>query len=497
VGSIQNTVRESFTPPSDGQTGSRSVSGIQQVNSFQNNSDITSVAPYCNPGSKTPQAPASPTKKPPLAPSNETDYHKRLRAREVELLENASVSSVLTTPSIEQNQVATTESLARKQLMAELKEASTLMAESQTPEAAEFWKNHVISLQARLRSLHYDEGNDQERAISPPRRPAPEPQPKPNPAESKEEMYASPTYGPASFNTEFFHPSMSPNGNLDHNSPYSKSQVRSSPYTTPVPDVMPSPYSHASNTSKQQEMGGDLVEVLAPADLPAGFQFEAELEGHRFLATVPYGGVKKGDTFSCVMREIGPQGPTIPVGGWRDRLCDCTKFGICHSVNINTIFCPLLSLGQVMTRLKLDAFGRPTRIRTDTWSSMWTITIFWIFMNVLIYLAFNYKWSNNLPLTTSDYLAVVILNLSGVIFTFSAVSATRAALREVYDIREYRFYDLEDNCCAMFCMPCTICQMHRHTAPYDQLEAHSCTKTGLRNHADLGFIESSMKPLSL
>jgi Cys-rich protein (TIGR01571 family) len=454
------------------------------------------VAPHIIPGSKIPQTPVSPTKKPPLAPSNETDYHKRLRAREVELLENASVSSVLTTPSIEQNQAATTESLARKQLMAELKEASILMAESQTPEAADFWKNHVISLQARLRSLHYDEGTDQERPISPPRRP--EPQPNPNVVkQSQEELYTTPNYGPANYSNEFFHPNATPNSNVDRNSPYSKSQVRSSPYTTPIPEAMPSPYSHASNSSKHQEMGGDLVEVLAPADLPAGFQFEAELEGQRFLATVPYGGVKKGDTFSCIMRELSPQGPSIPLGGWRDRLCDCTKFGICHAVNINTFFCPLLSLGQVMTRLKLDALGRPTRIRTDTWTSMWTITIFWIVMNILIYVAFNYKWSNNLPLTTPDYLAVIILNLSGIIFTFSAVSATRAALREVYNIREYRFYDLEDNCCAMFCMLCTICQMHRHTAPYDQLEAHACTKTGLRNHADLTFIESSMKPLSL
>ena len=111
-------------------------------------------------------------------------------------------------------------------------------------------------------------------------------------------------------------------------------------------------------------------------------------------------------------------------------------------------------------------------------------------MNTIIYLAFNYKWARRLPLTIPDYIAVSVLNLVGVVYTLSAVSATRAAARERYLIREYRFYDLEDNCCATFCMPCTICQLHRHTVPYDQLEAHVCTKTGLPANTRLDFMNA-------
>jgi Cys-rich protein (TIGR01571 family) len=502
--------------------GSRSVSGLQQVNSFQNTSEsVGSFAPPMS-NARLPPTPVSPTKRPPLAPSSESDnralrnleeQHKRLRAREVELHENASVASVLTSPSIEQQHAATSESLARKQLLAELREASTLMAESQTPEAAEFWKNHVISLQARLRSLHNETDSENMRPISPPRRPPSKTSPRIEhhrsvPKNTKEELLSTPNYGPPKYSTEFFHPPLEASepkpremNQLSYaqqqsgrNSPFVDKR-RSSPYLGAAPPPLEpammknsdgiDPAKHLSTGS-----GADRVDVVSPADLPAGYQFEAEIDGHRFLATVPFGGAKRGETFSCVMRELTPSGPSVPTGAWRDRLCDCTKFGTCHPVNLNTIFCPLLSLGQVMTRLKLDAFGRPTKLGGNTWSTMWTITIFWIAMNVIIYMAFNFKWVHHLPLTIPDYIAVTALNVAGIAFTLYAVAATRAAAREIYHIREYRFYDLEDNCCATFCTPCTICQLHRHTVPYDQLEAKACTKTGLDPDVRLDFIKT-------
>ena len=49
---------------------------------------------------------------------------------------------------------ATSENLARQQLVAELREASNFMAQSKTKEASNFWRNHVLELQARLRTLH-------------------------------------------------------------------------------------------------------------------------------------------------------------------------------------------------------------------------------------------------------------------------------------------------------------------------------------------------------
>jgi hypothetical protein len=56
------------------------------------------------------------------------------------------------------NTLSDAEKLARQQLMAELREASNFMAESKTKEASNFWRNHVMELQARLRTLQGDSG---------------------------------------------------------------------------------------------------------------------------------------------------------------------------------------------------------------------------------------------------------------------------------------------------------------------------------------------------
>ena len=49
--------------------------------------------------------------------------------------------------------------LAKQQLMAELREAENLMSESKTQEAAKFWRDHVLELEARLRALNGEDGS--------------------------------------------------------------------------------------------------------------------------------------------------------------------------------------------------------------------------------------------------------------------------------------------------------------------------------------------------
>jgi Cys-rich protein (TIGR01571 family) len=427
-------------------------------------------------------------------------------------LENASIASVLTNPSGTSEQVhgvpnhnpnvSSSESLARKQLMAELREASTLMAESQTPEAAEFWKNHVVSLQSRLRSLHADDGNlsvgggNQEH-------------------HQQRQHFSQPTnYSPPKYNSNaFFVPPLAqrsmdeePSLEPDHASKQYQQQrqhppTQYSPQRSPthqqyrgvMSSVPPTPQLQAAS----QHSSG-MVDVVSPADLPGGYHFEAEIDGRRFLATVPHGGVGKGETFLCDMRPLeiqqghgGSGKPSVPQGRWRDRLCDWTAHGAMHIVNVNAVCCPLLALGQVMTRMQLDVFGRPLKVQHDSWRTMRTITLFWVAMNALIYAFFHMKWNKHMPLTVADYVAVTLLNVSMVLYTWYAVAATRSHVRSKYNIREHRFYDLEDNCCATFCLPCTICQLHRHTAPYDALEAQCCTKTGLRDTASLEFLKLS------
>jgi hypothetical protein len=83
-----------------------------------------------------------------------------------------------------------------------------------------------------------------------------------------------------------------------------------------------------------------MVEVVAPASLPEGYQFQAQVAGGRTVTvTVPPGGIEQGQKFSV---PLGPSGPSplasatsqgtihIPVGHWRDGLFDCFNYGACH-----------------------------------------------------------------------------------------------------------------------------------------------------------------------
>lgn len=200
------------------------------------------------------------------------------------------------------------ESLARQQLLAELREASTLMAESVTPEAAQFWRKHVVELQARLRAIH--EKIPSVRSVT-------------SDAEeimrSNERLLASlnENTGYVPPGEDEFRSTLSPRG-----VPTATRQQHNNIH----PDFAP------------------MVDVVAPANLPAGYCFEAEVNNERFLATVPPGGVRKGETFSCYMKDLDNGHADIPVGTWRDGLFACFKHGVCHPMLCNAFFCPLRKL---------------------------------------------------------------------------------------------------------------------------------------------------------
>mmetsp|Transcript_13364 Transcript_13364/g.20263 ORF Transcript_13364/g.20263 Transcript_13364/m.20263 type:complete len:136 (+) Transcript_13364:2-409(+) len=87
--------------------------------------------------------------------------------------------------------------------------------------------------------------------------------------------------------------------------------------------------------------------------------------------------------------------------------------------------------------------------------------------------------------STSDWVAAAFINLLMAFFSIWVVSATRASIRAKYYIPEYQCYDVEDVMCATFCMPCTICQMGRHTADYDTYVGLCCSRTGMPGHVEL------------
>merc|ERR1719203_521753 len=106
------------------------------------------------------------------------------------------------------------------------------------------------------------------------------------------------------------------------------------------------------------------LEVVAPATLPEGYEFEAETNGHIFTVRVPVGGVEEGQKFS-VPFPAGANGysgsaiprASVPVGAWKDGLCACFRHGLIHPVLWNAWCCKLILLGQVMHRLGLTWLG--------------------------------------------------------------------------------------------------------------------------------------------
>jgi Cys-rich protein (TIGR01571 family) len=142
--------------------------------------------------------------------------------------------------------------------------------------------------------------------------------------------------------------------------------------------------------------------------------------------------------------------------------------------------------------MKLDFLGRRQAKDKHTFAVMSSIVIMWGMMNLAIFAAFNYKWSQRIELSVADYCALGLINLSVMVFAMFATASTRATLREKLLIREHRCYDLEDCCCGTFCMPCTICQMSRHTVDFKSYEAACCSETGLEEGSDIPLTGSEV-----
>ena len=167
------------------------------------------------------------------------------------------------------------------------------------------------------------------------------------------------------------------------------------------------------------------------------------------------------------MRDLEKVGSDIPVGRWRDGLFDCLRLGVCHPVMCNALFCPLILLAQVMSRVGFDFLGRPSLDNSVNGpSTLKTILSFWIFVNLGLFCAYNVKWSRGMELSMADLGAFAFVNVAYTVFVVYLTSATRGSLREKYYIRESRFHDLEDCCCATFCLPFSLCQLARHTGRF-------------------------------
>eukprot|EP00592_Proboscia_alata_P008227 CAMPEP_0194363390 /NCGR_PEP_ID=MMETSP0174-20130528/11184_1 /TAXON_ID=216777 /ORGANISM="Proboscia alata, Strain PI-D3" /LENGTH=288 /DNA_ID=CAMNT_0039136759 /DNA_START=62 /DNA_END=929 /DNA_ORIENTATION=+ len=143
-------------------------------------------------------------------------------------------------------------------------------------------------------------------------------------------------------------------------------------YETLATSLVGTPNTLQSLTSEATAM----IEVVAPADLPEGYEFEASVQSNNkdvsFTVKVPLGGVESGQRFSVPLASDNGQNNNsddilakaqhriqVPVGDWRDGFFDVCRYGIFHSMACNALCCPQILVAQIMMRMNLTWRGDP------------------------------------------------------------------------------------------------------------------------------------------
>jgi hypothetical protein len=87
-----------------------------------------------------------------------------------------------------------------------------------------------------------------------------------------------------------------------------------------------------------------MMQVVAPATLPEGYEFQAVAGNRTFTVKVPPGGIEQGQKFEVPFPqhlESAISGISVPVGHWRDGLFEIFRYGACHPHCWTGCFCHL------------------------------------------------------------------------------------------------------------------------------------------------------------
>lgn len=232
-----------------------------------------------------------------------------------------------------------------------------------------------------------------------------------------------------------------------------------------------------------------MIRVIAPTNLPAGYQLEVETDSNpptNFTATVPFGGVQSGDVFlTAPPPGYSPPGPQMdaPIGRWKDGLCDFFAYGLCHAHACTAIFCTELAMGQVMHRMRLTWLGGlvDSHSRVNTFKTVLALIIcYHVYDGALgSYLYYNEVEGQQDPTISFIRFLKDTGALMFLVWTIYALCKTRQHVRDTYSIPESNCRGCEDCMCATFCACCTVAQISRHTGDYERNPSLWCTDNGL------------------
>eukprot|EP00557_Chaetoceros_sp_GSL56_P014335 CAMPEP_0176477746 /NCGR_PEP_ID=MMETSP0200_2-20121128/801_1 /TAXON_ID=947934 /ORGANISM="Chaetoceros sp., Strain GSL56" /LENGTH=251 /DNA_ID=CAMNT_0017873605 /DNA_START=201 /DNA_END=956 /DNA_ORIENTATION=+ len=221
---------------------------------------------------------------------------------------------------------------------------------------------------------------------------------------------------------------------------------------------------------EQQRANVRMVEVPAPATLQEGFKFRAIYEGVQFPVVVPAGGCVVGQILTV---PFNPDASDAPTRAWKDDIFACTRYGIFHPSFLTAWCFPLILLGQVMTRLKMNWLAQDAQSGgqwRNTFRTMIYITLGYIFLNLIL--------SPADPNADNSVLYNILVFVYSM-FMIYLVTKVRREVRRRNEIPEERCIGCEDIVCAAFCGCCTVSQLARQTADYDMDEGQFMTPDGL------------------
>jgi Cys-rich protein (TIGR01571 family) len=202
------------------------------------------------------------------------------------------------------------------------------------------------------------------------------------------------------------------------------------------------------------------------------------------VMTVPF-----EPTVASELTPLTTEGDTASHGQWKDGICDCCMFGIFHPSLLNACCFPQLLMAQVLTRMKMNMCGDAApegEYQTTFRKMVFLVLAYWIVRALFAPPSpeFEANEDGTVQVTPADVSAWQMFTYNAVTSLFALYSLVlliklRVAVRQRYGIPEKRCVGVEDCCCAFWCSCCTVAQVARQTADYDQRRAVCCSRTGL------------------
>jgi Cys-rich protein (TIGR01571 family) len=187
---------------------------------------------------------------------------------------------------------------------------------------------------------------------------------------------------------------------------------------------------------------------------------------------------------------LGSADDIVLHGAWRDDIFDCFNFGFCHPSVCMACFFPQLLMAQILTRLKRNLWGvpEPNGGYEKTFRHMVFLVLAYYIPSSLLKppVPSTLKESHGHTITVENehypLWKNILYNLvfyAYAVYTFVILVRLRATIRRQYEIPVRYFGALEDGCCAFWLSCCTLAQLARQTANYQEKRALFCSNNGL------------------